>query len=434
KEEGDGNKQVFTVIQRQKLVEPNFKPEKKGYDFMGWEVIRYKKNDKGDYTDEVDNSYRKTYKVPELYSFGNDVVSPIYLKAIWVPNQRVDVKVEHYFLDKDYKLDEKISPNPDSDTLENKRAGYLVATTGERQDDKFLLAPHSELEEKLTGDLKTKYEEYNKRVGLNNSFFQTFRVEPEKILNTETGKMEDNPKAKNNVFKFFYRPFRTRDYKVNYIDEQFKGKETEKGAAIIDQESVENGNRHYDARNYRQIPGWVLAENEKPQQQLFFDVDEDTNALTGINGTGKDEITFYYKDVRVIEVPKDGKTPDGYVRVTFKADKGGSFGNDEQGNPITELNYDVIKGLKSDLLPVPQELKDGEKKEADKYYITPEDGKKFTKWDKSPLLNDNTIINENHRFTAYFEWSGLTAKGMVRTEPGTRTANGPTTLLRRLRI
>ena len=415
KEEGDGNKQVFTVIQRQKLVEPKFVPEKKGYDFMGWEVIRFQKNEKGDYTDKIDTSYRDTYKVPELYSFGNDVVSPIYLKAIWVPNQRVDVDVFHYYLDKDYNLDKSIEQNPEPDKLENKRAGYLVATTGDRQDDKFLLAPHSELEEKLTGDLKTKYEEYNKRVGLNNSFFQTFRVEPEKILNTETGKMEDNPKAENNVFKFFYRPFRTRDYKVNYIDEQFKGKTNEKDGAIIDQELVENGNRHYDTRNYRQIPGWVLAENEKPQQQLFFDVDEDTNALTGINGTGKDEITFYYKDVRVIEVPGDKEPPKGYVRVTFKAEKGGSF-TDNTGKSVTELNYDVIKGLKSDLLPVPKELEEGKEKEPGKYYITPEDGKKFTKWDNSPLLNDNTIINENHSFTAYFEWSGLTAKGMVKTE------------------
>ena len=414
KEKNDGNKQVFTVIQRQKLVEPNFKPEKKGYDFMGWEVIRYKKDAKGDYTDEIDDSYRKTYKVPELYSFGNDVVSPIYLKAIWVPNQRVDIDVFHYYLDKDYNLDKSIEQNPEPDKLENKRANYMVATTGDRQDDKYLLAPADELEAHSDKDFYGIYKKYNDRVKLNNSFFQTFRVEPEKILNTETNQMEENPKAKNNVFKFFYRPFRTRDYKVNYIDEQFKGKETDKGATIIDQELVSNGNRHYDARNYRQIPGWVLVGD--PQQQLFFDVDEETNALTGINGTGKDEITFYYKDVRVIEVPKGGKTPDGYVRVTFKADKGGSFGKDAKGKDITELHYDVIKGLKFDLLPVPKELKDGEKKEAGKYYITPDDGKKFTKWDKSPLLNDNTIINEDHSFTAYFEWSGLTAKGMVRTE------------------
>lgn len=415
KEANQDGKQVFTVIQKQKLIEPKFKPVRKGYDFMGWEIIRYKKNEQGDYTEEIDNSYRETYKVPELYSFGNDVVSPIYLKAIWVPNARVDIDVLHYYLDKDYNLDKSISPNPDSDTLENKRADYLVATTGDRQDDKYTLAPHDELEAHKDKDFYEIYKEYNKRVGLNNSFFQTFRVEPAEIPDPENPeKMISNPNVKNNVFKFFYRPYRHREYKVNYIDESFKDKENEKAGAIIDQELVVNGNRHYDARNYRPIPGWVLT--SAPQQQLFFDVDEDTNTLTGINGTGKDEITFYYKDVRVIEVPKDGKTPDGYVRVTFKADKGGSFGKDANGNEITELNYDVIKGLKSDLLPVPQELKEGETVDKDKYYITPETGKKFIKWDEKPLLNKNTIINENHTFTAYFEWSGLSASGLVRTE------------------
>ncbi|EGS33701.1 hypothetical protein HMPREF9489_1017 [Finegoldia magna SY403409CC001050417] len=415
KEANDGDKQVFTVIQRQKLVEPKYKPTRKGYDFMGWEVIRYKKDaNTGDYTNEQDTSYRETYKVPELYSFGNDVVAPVYLKAIWVPNARVDVKVEHYMLDKDYKFVKKLE-----DTLEDKRANYLVATTGDKQDDEYILAPHEELEKKLTGDLKTTYEEYNKRVKGDNTFFQQFRVEPAQILNTETNKIEDNPKVTDNIFKFFYIPFRQREYKVNYIDERFKGKETQEGAAIIDQELVSNGNRHYDARNYRPIPGWVLTSD--PQQQLFFDVNEKTNEFLGINGTGKDEITFYYKDVRVIEIkdPKE-KVPEGYVRVTFKADKGGAF-TDKDGNSKTELYYDVIKGLKSDLLPVPEELgtkEDGtpNDKVEGKYYITPETGRKFKKWDEKPLLNKNTIINEAHTFTAYFEWSGLSAYGLVRTE------------------
>ncbi|UQK59064.1 InlB B-repeat-containing protein [Fenollaria massiliensis] len=411
KEANEGDKQVFTVIQRQKLVEPKYKPTRKGYDFMGWEVIHYKKDaNTGDYTNEQDTSYRDTYKVPELYSFGNDVVAPVYLKAIWLPNDKVDVKVVHHFLSLD--LSKETKP-PLEQILANKRANYLVATTGDQQNDELVLAPHEELSEKLTGDLKTLYEEYNGRVKANNTYFQQFRVEPEKKLNTATNQVEDNPDVKNNVFHFFYKPFRTRQYKVNYIDERFKD-DPEKGK-IIDQELVTNGNRHFDARNYRPIPGWVLAKDEKPQQQLFFDVNEKTNEFLGINGTGKDEITFYYKDVRVIEVPKDDPVPDGYVRVTYKADKGGAF-TDKDGNSKTELYYDVIKGLKSDLLPVPEELKDGEEKVADKYYITPETGKKFTKWDKSPLLNKNTIINEAHEFTAYFEWSGLSASGLVRTE------------------
>lgn len=412
KEANEGDKQIFTVIQRQKLVDPKIKPTKKGYDFMGWEVIRYKKNEKGDYTDEIDDSYRKTYKVPELYSFGNDVVAPVYLKAIWVPNDRVDVKVEHHILSSDLKEETKMI----TETLSGKRANYLVATTGDKQDDKYILVTHEELEEKLTGDLKKLYEEYNERVKANNTFFQQFRVEPEKKLNPATNKLEDNPDVKNNIFHFFYKPFRTRQYKVNYIDERFKD-DPEKGK-IIDQELVSNGNRHYDARNYRPIPGWKLV--SAPQQQLFFDVNEKTNEFLGINGTGKDEITFYYKDVRVIEVPnKDDPVPDGYVRVTFKADKGGSF-KDKDGKEVTELYYDVIKGLKSDLLPVPKELAEGETADKDKHYITPETGKKFVKWDEKPLLNKNTIVDNDAKdfyiFTAKFDWQEIKINPLVITE------------------
>ena len=455
KEANEGDKQVFTVIQRQKLVEPP-KPTRKGYDFMGWEAIRYTKDAKGDYTNQIDDSYRKTYKVPELYTFGNDVVSPIYLKAIWTPNNRIDVKVVHHILN----LDLSKETNKITETLPSKRAGNLVSTSGDKQNEKYILATHKDLEEKLTGDLKKLYEDYNDRVKANNTYFQTFKVEPEKIPDpNDSSKMIDNP---NNVFHFFYRPFRTRDYKVNYIDERgkaevekfFKGlnltdtsglkddallkaneennkkfedKRTDfekliKKHQVIDPEAVSNGNRHYDARNYRPIPGWVLADNKKAQQQLVFDVNEKTNEFLGINGTGADQVFFYYKDVRVIETKKDDPTPDGYVRVTFKAEKGGSF-KDKDGKEVTELYYDVIKGLQSQLLPVPQEWVGGKnddgiekQKEEGKYYITPETGKKFIKWDKSPLLNDNTIIKGDHTFTAYFEWSGLSASGLVKTE------------------
>ena len=449
KEANEGDKQIFTVIQRQKLVEPP-KPTRKGYDFMGWEAIRYTKDANGDYTNEIDNSYRETYKVPELYSFGNDVVSPIYLKAIWTPNNRVDVKVVHHILNLDLSKETKKI----TETLSSKRAGNLVATSGDKQNEKYILATHKDLEKKLTGDLKKLYEEYNGRVKANNTFFQTFKVEPEKI-DDGNGNLIPNPKFEDNVFHFFYRPFRTRDYKVNYIDERgkaevekfftglkltdtsglkddallkaneennkkFEAKRTDfekliKEYQIVDPEAVSNGNRHYDARNYRQIPGWVLAKDEKPQQQLVFDVNEGTNEFLGINGTGADQVFFYYKDVRVIEVPGDKEPPKGYVRVTFKADKGGAF-IDKDGKSVKELHYDVIKGLKSDLLPVPKELEEGKTKEEGKYYITPETGRKFIKWDKAPLLNKDTIINEAHTFTAYFEWSGLTASGLVRTE------------------
>ena len=432
----EDGKQIYTVVQRQKLKMPK-EPERKGYTFLGWEVIHYQKNEKGEYTDDLDesNAYLKKYGVPELYAFGNDVVSPLYLKAIWIENDCVDVKVTHHFLDKDYnQIDEK------EDTLRNRRAKFNTSAFGEKQDDEWMLVPHEELIKTNDEKVKKLYDEYNGRVKFNNTYFQTIRVEPQKIK--EDGESVDNPNLKNNEFHFFYRPFRKRYYKVNYMDERIKDKDVqeqlkkattdeEKKAIIdkyriLDQEEVVSQCRHYDARNYKPITGWKLTSD--PQQQLIYDVDEDTNKLLGINGTGSDEITFYYKDVRVIEVPQKGETPKGYVRVTFKAGKGGSFGKDKAGNPIKELNYDVLKGIKSDLLPVPIEWKDDEtnddgtpkEKDKDKYYITPDNGKIFTKWDKKPLLNSNTLIEnedkDHYVFTAHFDWSDLSAKSMVTTE------------------
>ena len=416
KGENEGDKQVFTLVQRQKLVQPE-KPTRKGYTFMGWEVLRYKKDASGNYTKEVDTSYRDTYGVPELYSYGNDVVSPIYLKAIWVKNDMVDVQVYHHFLDNALTVDKTVTDNPAKATIGNQRAGKYVAAIASRQDANWVLATDEDLKNSTDAETKKLYDEYQNladklgnRATKGNTYFQTLLVEPKQIL--QDGKLVDNPKFKYNEFHFFYRPFRTRNYKVNYVDERAKAelekattnaekKEIIKKYSILDQEAVTSLCRHYDARNYKPIKGWKLM--SAPQQQLFYDVDEDTNAFKGINGTGSDEITFFYKDIRVIEVPKDDKTPEGYVRVTFKAGEGGSFGNDENGQPIKEIHYDVMKGLKSDLLPVPQELKEGDKPDKNKHYITPEAENNFLKWDEKPLLAEGTELKEKtYVFTAKF--------------------------------
>ena len=415
KEPNEGNKQVFTFNNLQKLENlPN--PTRKGYDFLGWEWVRYKEDG------TVDDSYTKTYHVPEKYPFGNKVVSNVYLKAIWVENNRVDVEVYHHFIDKDGN-EIKDAYNPKKQTLSGIRANGYVSASAIYQDENWILMPHEELEKISNEDTKKQYKEYNDRVKFNNTDMQIIRVEPEKIL--KDGQLVDNPKAKNNVFHFYYRHFRTRDYKVNYVDERGKAeieaqtdpakkKELIEKYSVIAQEQVQSKNRHYDARNYRPIPGWVLA--SEPQQQLFYDVDETTGEFKGINGTGSDEITFYYKDVRIIEVPGNEKTPEGYVRVTFKADEGGSFCKDAKGKDIKVLHYDVIKGIKSDLLQVPQELKDGETAETSKYYVTPDAGRRFKEWDKQKLLNNNTIIDRDYTFTAYFEWSDVKIDTLVVTE------------------
>ena len=376
-----------TITYGNKISKPR-DPSRDGYTFMGWEWKEKSTNNQSHV----------------LYSFENKVSSNASLKAIWVKNDRVDVDIYHYFLDKDGNKDSSIYPNPVKEQLYNKRVGDITATVGDQIGPKWTLASIDEINKSTDSKITNAYQKALASGNTGNPYFQKIKV-------TENGP---------NEFYFFYRPFRQREYKVNYIDEKYKGKSDEKEGAIASQEKVVNGNRHFDARNYRPIPGWKLT--SAPQQQLFFDVDENTNKFLGINDTGKDEITFYYKDVRVIDVKNPNEpVPDGYFRVTFKADEGGSFGKDDQGNDIKQINYDVIKGLYSHLIPSPKELKPGESEDKEKYYITPDNGRSFKEWDKT--LNPNTLIEQNYTFTAKFDWSGLTAKPMVVTE-AFKEANG----------
>ena len=68
-------------------------PQRDGYDFLGWELVTY--NEDG----SEDTSYKDKYEVPRLYSFGNEITSDLYLRAIWAKNSLVDVKVYHHLLD-----------------------------------------------------------------------------------------------------------------------------------------------------------------------------------------------------------------------------------------------------------------------------------------------------------------------------------------------
>ena len=445
---------TFNFVHKMILKEPKdatnniIEPTRPGYNFAGWEFVRYTKDKDGNDTTTEDTTYKDQYKVPEMYHFGNKVVGNVHLRAIWNKQDLVTVKAIHHFLNADYSEKSKEVQN-----LYNRRVGSYTTGLASRQGDEYLLVPQAEWEalENANADYK-KYKEDTKRT---NSYNQILKVEPEKI-NNEQGDFVDNPNFDNNRFEFFYKPFKERVYQVNYLDQRGKKeveafmikskaayqkiendtsitpeqkskaykklladnkaafKEIKEKYAIVPNETVVNGKRHYDARNYRRIPGWVL--NDKPQQQLFFDIYEDTDTFAGINESGLDEINFFYKDVRVIEVKDpDDSVPDGYVRVKFVAEEGGNF-TDAKDNEVKELYYDVIVGLKSDLLPVPEKLEEGEDKVEGKYYITPDAGKKFIKWDKEKLLNSNTTIDKNYTFTAYFDWSGIKVNELVRTE------------------
>ena len=456
-----GEKNTFNFVHKMTLKEPQdelniIEPTRPGYNFAGWEFVRYTKDKDGNDTKTVDTSYNDLYKVPEMYHFGNEVVGNVHLRAIWNKQDLITVEAIHHFLNADYSEKSKEVQN-----LYNRRVGSYTTGLASRQGDKYLLVPQPEWD--ALENANTDYKKYKDDTKRTNSYNQILKVEPEKVHDHDTGDLVDNPKVKNNRFEFFYRPFKERVYEVNYLDDRCKDevetfisnakaayqkieddtsmpkedksnaykklladnkaafKEITEKYAIVPNETIVNGKRHYDARNYRRIPGWVL--NDKPQKQLFFDIYEETDTFAGINETGLDEIYFFYRDVRVVEVKdKDDPLPKGYVRVTFKADEGGSF-TDSKDNPVKEFYYDVIVGLKSDNLPVPQEFVGGKnadgtekQKEEGKYYITPDAGKKFTHWDNEKLLNKDTIINKSYDFTAYFDWSGVKVNEIVKTE------------------
>lgn len=349
----------------------------KGHTFMGWKWVEKSPDS----------------QPPVLYSLNNKVNSDATLEAIWVKNDRVDVDIYHYFLDENGNLDESQWDNPLKETLDDKRVGDITATVADKISDKWTLASLSDIGNSQDSSIGNAYAEAKNIPGFDNTYFQKIKV-------TDNGP---------NKFYFFYKPFKTRDYKVNYVDKDSNKK-------IANQEEVKSECQDFDVKNYRPIKGWVLDKEEKPQKQLFFNVDPKSQELEGINGTGTDEITFYYKDVRIIEVPDNTADLEGYVRVNFIAEEGGSFGQDSKGEDIKELHYYVIKGLKSDFLPVPKELEQGETQDPDKYYITADKGKNFKEWAESELLNSNVIIEEDYTFKAKFDWSGLQAKPMVRTE------------------
>ena len=411
--------QEFTFIDHQRFIEP-IKPKRKGYDFVGWEVIRYKKDPNGNFTNNLDTAasqkFRQEYNAPELYGFGYEIIEPVYLKAVWTANNDADVKIERYFLDSDNNLDSHTKENPKTEILEDQRGNYQIALSAGNPDEKWVLASKDDLNSSSDATVKKAYEDY-KNIGRNNDYFQTLLVEPAYNLDKRYNPVE-NPDAKKNIFRFFYK--RTREYKINYLDERAKDeldaatsddakkKITEK-YRLAPQEIGESKCNDFDAINYKPIKGWVLAKGEKPQKQLRF-------TKNGLNDTDSDEITFYYKDVRAIEVKdKNSAVPKGYQRLTFKALDGGNF-TDIDGNSYKEIYYDVIKGLSFEKVPVPKVLGANETKVNYKYYITADSGKKFIRWDKNPWLDESSYVNVSREFNAKFDWDDVRVDTLVVNE------------------
>lgn len=400
--ENEGNTQVFHVANRMTIKEPP-KPQRDGYDFLGWELVTY--NEDG----SEDTSYEKKYGVPRLYSFGNEITSDLHLRAIWVKNGLVDVKVYHHLLDKDFKEVKLVEG-----VIKNQRVKTNTTAYGVMQGEDYILANDDEFDNKnVNEDTKNQYEKYKEETERENSYYQNQVVQAEDDNTTfDDGNPQQPIKMEfKNQFHFYYRPYRYRKYTVNYLlakDGQDKfeavGSQGDKFENVIEPEEVLNGNRHFDSVNYRKIRGFKLV--SPPQTQLFFDINEYTHELNGINGIkNTKDVNFYYKDVRVLKT-KNPNTPipKGYHRITFKALDNGSFGTDKDGKEIKEIYYDVIDGLNFKNIPVPtDEEKNGVKITPDKNYnIGSWSGRREGGKELGGLLDENTSIKHNYEFEIDF--------------------------------
>ena len=396
--ENEDDVQVFDVANRMTIKEPP-RPQRDGYDFLGWELVTY--NEDG----SEDDSYRKKYGVPRLYSFGNEVISDLHLRAIWAKNGLVDVKVYHHLLDKDFN-EEKLVEG----VIKNQRVKTNTTAYGVMQGEEYILANDDEFDNKnVNEDTKEKYEAYKKETERKNSYYQNQVVQAEKDVTFDDNQQPIKLEFKNQ-FHFYYRPYRYRKYTVNYLlakDGQDKfeavGSQGDEFENVIEPEEVLNGNRHFDSVNYRKIRGFKLV--SPPQTQLFFNINEKTHELLDINGIKTKDVNFYYKDVRVIKT-KNPKTPipDGYHRITFKALDNGSFGTDKDGKEIKEIYYDVIDGLNFSNIPVPtDEEKNGIKITPNKNYnIGSWSGRREDGKELKGLLDENTSIKQNYEFEIDF--------------------------------
>ena len=409
-------KQVFLVDNGLSIKSPAI-PRRVGYDFMGWEHVVYKKDSKGDDTSEVDDSFKQKYHLPRQYTFESEVYSDVYLKAIWAKNNLYDVKI------KDHILDDKLNEvKTETNILENQREGTFAFYFARLQGEKLTLVADKELDQ-APEYVKNTFTQYRAKLKEKSAIADNRNTDASDGVNTYYQNVKVDPTTSPNAYnelQFFYKPYRKREYKVNYllVDNNADLNDTTKYPSvgkpnssltkpIMDQDDVLNGNRHYDARNFRSIPGFKLV--SKPQVQLVFEVNEESNKLLKINGVDvgdnleNAQVNFYYKDIRVIKNNGDNP-PKGYHRITFKAKDNGSFGKDEDGKPIKEVHYDVIDGLYFAKAHVPTNEGKKDKNDAD---LIADPGYQIGNWSQegnptSGLLDPYTVISKDYTFEINF--------------------------------
>ena len=273
-------------------------PTRKGYDFYGWEIDK------------------NGTKLP--YAFGNKVVEDITLNAVWVEDTRYNGTFKHIFL------------KPGVTFADYKKEGLS-------ESDKAAMVDHvstqtvSGLREHLRYNAEAVYSD---ETHFPDKHFTSF----------EASKDEDQ-----NTGEFIYQTYNTRKYKVRYVTIGKDSKEKD----LLPESEVSSVNRKYDVAFYKPIEGFMP---ETTQNSFTYKTYDD--------GKQKDdkipEITFKYKDVRVLKRNDDNQArPTNYTRYVFKvADDQSSMGSvvDWQKKDVADgsaLVYDAIKGTKAYQMPLP---------------------------------------------------------------------------------
>ena len=276
-------------------------PTRKGYDFYGWELAK-----KGD----------QVVAANTPYAFGNKIVEDITLKAVWVEDTRYNGTFKHIFL----------KPGVTFKQYNNAKNNHTEADLVDHVSEQTV----SGLREHLRYNAEAVYSD---ETHFPDKHFTSF--EASSIENQNTG-------------EFIYQTYNTRKYKVRYVTIE-DGKEKD----LLPESEVSSVNRKYDVAFYKPIEGFMP---ETTRDSFTYKTDED--GKQDVNNIP--EITFRYKDVRVLKRKNDAQArPDHYTRYVFKvADGQGSMGSvvDWQGNNVADgsaLVYDAIKGTKAYQMPLP---------------------------------------------------------------------------------
>ena len=347
------------------------KPTCPGYTFLGWRVLRYEIDPQTGKANLKKLIIPKPGEQVEYFAFGNAIGESCVAQAMWIKNEVAPVRYEHHFFDKqDNELGaEATTEQTNKDGMQgfsgkglvyvnpNGRPDSQIAGIGEKQDENWVLIASPKTLKKVNAQSENKY------------------IQSLMVKKFPDG--QDNP----NVFKFYYQPFKKRFYYKKFIcdsavDADNPGVQPSSSFEIMDPDKVKNNNHDFDTCNFKKIPGFLLAKEEKKQKSVKFTLNKETGDIEQINGTkinpkdpkAKIGVEFHYTDARVLLRNSDAeniKTPKGYHRVVidlektkmeFAYDYVGSHNKEGKANVKENRSkyvVDVADGYKDENIPIP---------------------------------------------------------------------------------